>query len=211
MIYLWYFVDLIFFLFKKIFIRILLSSLLSPSSVIRLDEDDSDDSEILMNIFLNKKKIKSAEYERYVRNIKSSNLFFLALMPSFVFWFLIFFCSSKLSISINEKTIGYFSCCRGVRQGDPLSPILFCSAKQDLSRNAPVPSHCLYADDVLIFFMLPHNPCVLFLVTLMRFSVNRASIYICVCVCVRKYIWGGNTWKCYTLIVYVDILSLLTL
>jgi len=56
MIYLWYFVDLIFILFKKIFIRILLSSLLSPSSVIRLDEDDSDDGEILMNIFLNRKE-----------------------------------------------------------------------------------------------------------------------------------------------------------
>jgi len=138
-----------------------------------------------------------------------------------------------ITISINGKATVYFSCCISVRQGDPLSPILLSMAEEDLSRgleylvihkklslmsacrNTLVPSHCLYVDDVLILFMLPHNPCVLFHVTLMRFSVNRASVYIyicvCVCMCVRKYIWGVNTWKCYTLIVYVDILSLLTL
>lgn len=34
--------------------------------------------------------------------------------------------SAKLSISINRKASGFYSCSRGVRQGDLLSPLLFC-------------------------------------------------------------------------------------
>lgn len=43
--------------------------------------------------------------------------------------------SAKLSVSVNGKSTGFFNCTRGVRQGDPLSPLLFCIVEEVVSRD----------------------------------------------------------------------------
>lgn len=82
-------------------------------------------------------------------------------------WIDIILHSAKLSV--NGKASGFFACKRGVRQGDPVSPLFFCIAEEVLSggitklvregnlqlmagaRGSKVPSHVLYADDIMIF------------------------------------------------------------
>lgn len=74
-----------------------------------------------------------------------------------------------VSVSVNGDLKGFFNCMRAVRQGDPLPPLLFClvedvlsrdlatlDASNDLkcikvSRNVSIPSHTLYADDIMLF------------------------------------------------------------
>ncbi|XP_057779784.1 uncharacterized protein LOC130998382 [Salvia miltiorrhiza] len=88
---------------------------------------------------------------------------------SFIQWVQIIFASARLSILYNGNLSGYFACSRGVRQGDPLSPILFGIAEDVLSsifqscveschlapmgfsRTRNFPTHLFYADDIILF------------------------------------------------------------
>ncbi|XP_026436380.1 uncharacterized protein LOC113334256 [Papaver somniferum] len=83
-------------------------------------------------------------------------------------WLLSIFESAKLSVMINGGPCGFFSMHRGLKQGDPLSPILFILMEDVLSRNitnlvntgqiTPMvvrnriyPTHLFFANDVFLF------------------------------------------------------------
>ncbi|KAL9995937.1 putative RNA-directed DNA polymerase [Helianthus debilis subsp. tardiflorus] len=82
-------------------------------------------------------------------------------------WIMATLVSSRASVLVNGSPTMEFQCTRGLRQGDPLSPFLFVIAMEALSgimkkavsegifkglkctRNGPVLSHLIYADDVV--------------------------------------------------------------
>ncbi|XP_026442466.1 uncharacterized protein LOC113342013 [Papaver somniferum] len=100
--------------------------------------------------------------------------FLFQAMKSFGFsekhieWIHILLKSRKISVLINGGPVGYFSVWRGLRQGDPLSPLLFVITEVVLSRtissmvdknllipmvniNGIQPTHIFFVDDIFMF------------------------------------------------------------
>lgn len=86
-------------------------------------------------------------------------------------WIMEIFSTYRLFVLHNGSAMGYFGCKWGVRQGGPLSPLLFVIGEDFLSRLVtkyveenklqpmkytgalPFISHLLYADDVFLFMV----------------------------------------------------------
>ncbi|XP_039009143.1 uncharacterized protein LOC120137444 [Hibiscus syriacus] len=124
------------------------------------------------------KKTWSIVGEDVVRAIKHLTLFIgvflsdvlkaLDIPQRFIDWIEACFKQARFSISFNGSLIGYFKGARGIRQGDPLSPILFVLSMNILSSMLNMAStrglfnyhpkckkvgitHLSFADDLLIF------------------------------------------------------------
>ncbi|CAN0875023.1 LINE-1 retrotransposable element ORF2 protein, partial [Linum grandiflorum] len=96
----------------------------------------------------------------------------LGFHRSFISWIQACITTVSYSVNLNGRRVGFFKPARGLRQGDPLSPLLFAIVSEGLSalfkhqlklgtlkgikiaRTAPAVSHLYFADDTFIFLKI---------------------------------------------------------
>lgn len=108
-------------------------------------------------------------YDRVEWNVLSKVMACLGFATNFIHLVIECLTTARFSILLNGSPYGYFAAERGLRQGDPLSPVLFTIFSDILSRllaraedegklsgikiarTSPKITHLMYADDVVIY------------------------------------------------------------
>lgn len=135
-------------------------------------------------------------YDRVEWSIRLQILENSGFNSKWISWIKICLSTSRFSAILNEAPSGDFSPSRGLRQSDPISPFLFIMCSEVLSRlllksksdgqlrgikvgrGAPIMSHLLFADDLLIF------------------ARAKRQDATAITACLDKYMswFGQNTW-----------------
>lgn len=130
--------------------------------------------EVAMNIDMNK------AYDRLEWSFLEEVMLRMNFCTRWVGWIMNCVRSVSFNVQMAGRTITSFNPQRGLRQGDPLSPYLFILASEVLSlmisshaangslkgikvaRSSPMLTHCMFADDTIIFLRAEESNCRVF-------------------------------------------------
>lgn len=114
--------------------RSILHNILVCEDLIRLYNRKGVSPRCMMKIDLKK------AYDTVCWNFVEKLLFGLGFPAKFVHWVMVCITTAKFSIRLNGELFGYFKSGRGLRQGDPMSPLIFVLVMDYLARTLKVAS-----------------------------------------------------------------------